>query len=33
MPLEYIPWTQLSSGLCDTYKGKISRHNQVPENM
>lgn len=33
MPLEYIPWTRLSSRLCDTYKDKISRHNQVPENM
>lgn len=33
MPLEYIPWTQFSSRLCDTCKDKISRHNQVPENM
>ena len=33
MPLEYIPWNQLSSRLCDTCKDKISRHNQVAENM
>lgn len=33
MPLEYIPWNQLRSRLCDTCKDKISRHNQVAENM
>ena len=33
MPFEYIPWNQLSLRLCDTCKDKISRHNQVAENM